>query len=565
MLLRQSCQAGVEASLNARNTDAQDNIHDETRSPIDSEDIDPEDRIFDSLSTSESDVDSDSEEPHDNITAAQHLLRDLQQNIEDIRTNVIQLTQRLPRHRASSQVSTISSQLNSITRSLGTIHQHHTSGTQRLATARAMDRPHLRTSLSEDLSDEGLIERVSQLSIQTTQLLSTPDGRIRNYRLARTANDLDQVLADCDHRGTPAPVGPVFGSHLPPANGSLLEYAISLRNSIIGPQTYSTHYASSSIASSDGPPSSEQHVQATRAPAPQRGGIWSPPAVSAYQPTGYLGQLSRSERNSSEHPAPPRNLYHRDTSITSDPTQQHENSSRILPRSSSGSTSYVSSSGLPPADWRLTGETLASLENFDQYAQYLGAVEPYFNSQQTHPQAEPGRSVSAELGQSSTRRQSRTSSLPGRSTVGSQQSTHDRFPFTHAPRRRLPLSPSNEETSGYSHPIEEHVGVHWSETQGMRLPPRAGLDGGGTAPASDEFLFAHRIPVSSQWDHYRLMYPPARPNQEQRPRRQRPREPAPSLDNDPTRPAPVAEEAKSFKMECKICLNQISNQVLLPC
>ncbi|KAL9584182.1 MAG: hypothetical protein Q9212_002273 [Teloschistes hypoglaucus] len=47
--------------------------------------------------------------------------------------------------------------------------------------------------------------------------------------------------------------------------------------------------------------------------------------------------------------------------------------------------------------------------------------------------------------------------------------------------------------------------------------------------------------------------------------RQRHQRPAASLDNDTTRPGPLSEEAKMVKMECKICFAQISNHVVLPC
>ncbi|KAL8738715.1 MAG: hypothetical protein Q9181_000537 [Wetmoreana brouardii] len=48
-------------------------------------------------------------------------------------------------------------------------------------------------------------------------------------------------------------------------------------------------------------------------------------------------------------------------------------------------------------------------------------------------------------------------------------------------------------------------------------------------------------------------------------RAQRVQRPQASLDNDATRPEPIAEEAKMVKMECKICFAQVSNHVVLPC
>ncbi|KAI4282059.1 MAG: hypothetical protein L6R38_003208 [Xanthoria sp. 2 TBL-2021] len=252
-------QAGVEASLNAQSSNPEQNVHDETRPRLSSEDIDPEERIFDSSSTSESAFDSDPEGSQDNTTAAQHLLRELRQNLEDLRANVIELTQTIPRRRASSQVSTISSQLNSITRSIGTIRQQHNSNTQQLAAARAMDRSDLRIPSREEHSDDELLQRVGQMFNQRRQLLNSPESPLRNSQLALLAVDIDRVLIVCDSRGRP---DPVFGSRPFP---SLLERAIALRNSIMGSQTHATQHAQSYIASPAGPSQSEQYLGGAQA------------------------------------------------------------------------------------------------------------------------------------------------------------------------------------------------------------------------------------------------------------------------------------------------------------
>ena len=95
-------QAGFEAPpLNPRNSNAQGNVDDETRSQLSSEVLDRKDGILVSSSTPEPPVDSDSEESHNDTTPTQHLLQDLQKNLEGIRVNVIELTQSLLRRRAS--------------------------------------------------------------------------------------------------------------------------------------------------------------------------------------------------------------------------------------------------------------------------------------------------------------------------------------------------------------------------------------------------------------------------------------------------------------------------------
>ncbi|KAL8750115.1 MAG: hypothetical protein Q9199_007279 [Rusavskia elegans] len=228
-------QAGVEASLNARSSNPEQNFHDETRPRLSIENVDPEERIFDSSSTSESAFDSDPEGSQDNTAAAQHLLRELRQNLDDLRANVIELTQRIPRHRASPQVSTISSQLNSITRSLGTIRQQDNSNTQQLAAAQVMDRPDLRIPPRGEEGDDELLQRVGQLFNQRRQLLNSPESPLRNNQLAFLGVDIDRVLILSRHGSgqtildLPLVFRPDIYSMSPRRRASLLDQALSFR------------------------------------------------------------------------------------------------------------------------------------------------------------------------------------------------------------------------------------------------------------------------------------------------------------------------------------------------
>ncbi|KAL8654677.1 MAG: hypothetical protein Q9210_001367 [Variospora velana] len=88
--------------------------------------IDPEDRIFDSPSSSVSSVESDTEDYEDDIIPArQQLLSTLQESLDDIRANVLELTQRTPEPRNDSQVSAVTDQINSISGRITRIRQQN--------------------------------------------------------------------------------------------------------------------------------------------------------------------------------------------------------------------------------------------------------------------------------------------------------------------------------------------------------------------------------------------------------------------------------------------------------
>lgn len=105
--------------------------------------VDPEDRIFDSSSSSTSLSASDTEEHEDNPTSArQRLLLNLQQNLDDVRANVLELTQRTPQARNASQVSTVTNQINAITRRLTNIRRQNLSPQHNSNPGRAMANPY---------------------------------------------------------------------------------------------------------------------------------------------------------------------------------------------------------------------------------------------------------------------------------------------------------------------------------------------------------------------------------------------------------------------------------------
>ncbi|KAL9031053.1 MAG: hypothetical protein Q9196_000886 [Gyalolechia fulgens] len=104
--------------------------------------VHPEDRIFDSSSNSTSLSSSDTEEHEENPTSArQRLLLNLQQNLDDVRANVLELTQRTPQARSAYQVSTVTNQINAITRRLTSIRRQNLSPQQNSNPGQAMANP----------------------------------------------------------------------------------------------------------------------------------------------------------------------------------------------------------------------------------------------------------------------------------------------------------------------------------------------------------------------------------------------------------------------------------------
>ncbi|CAO1596765.1 hypothetical protein XANCAGTX0491_000596 [Xanthoria calcicola] len=568
-------QAGVVAALNARSRDPQQIIRDETHSLLNSEDIDPEDRIFDTWSTSDSAFDSDPDDSQDDTTAAQHLLRVLRQNLEDLRANVIELTQRDPRHRASSQVSTVSSELNSITRSLGSMRQQHNPNTYQLAAAQAMDRPDL-----QDEGDDELLQRVGQLFYQRRQLLNTPESPQRNSQLAFLGGDIDRVLVVCDSRGRSAPG---FGP-------SLLERAIALRNSIMGPPTHAIRQAQSSIAFLAGSSRSEQHVGGAQA----RGLLSTRPATpsertfSGYQPIGYSGRLFESQRNSSQNSdvGNPRNAFD-DRPFTAEPNRQRTDDLRPSASPAVGDIRHVSSRNSQPP--RPTSALVYPTIDRESW--------------QTHAAQWQGAHRTQQRQDSSVHEPEQNPSEPRVSRNNVQPRAGYRSSFLHGPNRpptpatsdfnyfrslRFPpfFSPSDSSDSPHS----EHLSGGPGSSE---IWPQFGQGPGGwssniTAGDGSHLQRWTQRPVPSLDDSTRLfsdmlsdaprmadLLPNLAqtrragrqgiPTEGARSPRQRPPGPKPSLDNDPTRPAAVAEEAKNINMECKVCLQQISNQVLLPC
>ncbi|KAI4275874.1 MAG: hypothetical protein LQ337_002879 [Flavoplaca oasis] len=576
-------QAGIEAPLNAPNSNTQANFDYETPSQLSSEHLDPEDRIFDSSSISESLVDSDSEESQDATTPAHHLLRDLQQNLEEIGVNVVELTQSLPRHRASSQVSTVSGQLDTIIARLDITLQNRNLYTQQVTPTRAMEylSNHNATLRQED--DRQLFRRLRPLLQQKRELLN---GLASNSRIAAIDEAISNII---NHRGRSDPVN---GAPLP----SFHERMISLRDSIRQRPTNDTQIAPISNVLSSESSRSEQHVGSAQAQIPSRSQAGTPSqvAVTPYRSTGSLGNLMGIDRSSSENldagnPAH-RNPFSRSASVrTSEQTERQPNQLRFIHRSSSDYQSSLdshharTSSGRPSAEY----DNGASLHNIDAYV---------------HDQP-------SELGVQRTRRQPVTSGIPRTRTLPTVRS--QTRPNLQTNTRHQ--SPSNDQhrplpsTLGLPPTLEplNRSGSHPALNSILDVPFARRSESITERPRTSDFepwsgpesRWTQRIPTDEELNRRLRPQRSQQPNlgnesvashsdppdqvidgsviaailrgalipvqpEEERTRRQQPRQPGPSLD-DPTRPAPAAEEDKIMKMECKVCMDQAAARSLV--
>ena len=580
-------EAGIEAPLNARDSNLQGLLDDETPSQLSSEDLDPEGRIFDSSSISKSLVDSDSEESQDYTTPAHHLLRDLQQNLEEIRANVIELTQSLPRHRASSQVSTVSGQLDSIIRRLDITRQIRNPNTRQVTPTQAMEylNNHSVTWGQED--NEHLSRRLGRLLQQKRELLNSPQ---RNYRIAAIDEEIVSIIG---HRWRSDPVN---GARLPPFH----ERAISLRDSIRQRPTNDTQIAPIFNVLPSESSRSEQRVGSTQAQLPSwsQAGTRSQVAVIPYRSTGSLRNLTAIDRSSSENidtgnPAH-RNPFNRSASVrTSEQTERQPNQFRFVHRSPSDYQSSLSSHHARTSSIRPSAEhdNGASLHNIDA-------------------------SIS-EFGVQRTRRQPVTSGIPRTRTLPTvrsqprlslQTSTRHQSPSNNQPRP-LPSTMGPFLTAGLPSTVEplNRSGSHTALNSILDVPfarqgesiserlrtsdfePWAGPESRWTQriptdeelnrrlrpqrsqqpSLGNELVASHSDPLHQVIDEsfigaiVRGALIPVQPHEE-RTGRQQLRQQGPSLD-DPTRPAPAAEADKTMKMECIVCMDQVSNQIMVPC
>ncbi|KAL9034530.1 MAG: hypothetical protein Q9180_005353, partial [Flavoplaca navasiana] len=429
--------------------------------------------------------------------------------------------------------------------------------------------------------NEHLFRRLRRLLQQKRELLNSLEPQ-RNYRIA--AID-EEIVSMVGHRGRSDPVN---GAHLP----SFHERAMSLRDSSRQRPTNDTQIAPIFNVLPYESSRSEQRVGSTQAQLPSwsQAGTRSQVAVTTYRSTGSLGNLTAIDRSSSENvdtgnPAH-RNPFSRSASVrTSEQTERQPNQFRFVHRSSSDYQSSLSShhartsSGRPSAEH----DNGASLHNIDAYPL-------------------------SEFGVQRTRRQPVTSGIPRTRTLPTvrsqpqlnlQTSTRYQSPSNNQPRP-LPSTIGLFSTAGLPSTVEplNRSGSHpalnsildvpfarrsesiterprtsdfepWSGPESrwtQRIPTDEELNrrlrpqGSQQPSLGNELVASHSDPPDQVIDGsvigaiVRGALIPVQP-EEERTRRQQLRQPGPSLD-DPTRPAPAAEEDKIMKMECIVCMDQ---------
>ncbi|KAL8687389.1 MAG: hypothetical protein Q9224_005166, partial [Gallowayella concinna] len=538
-------------------------------------DIDPEDRIFDSSNNSASSEASDNSDnegsPPD---LQQRLLLLLQQNIEDIRANVVQLTRRIPQYRDSSQISTISRQLNSVTRSLGVVRRHRHTHSQQHPTGQAMGdhmstgsnyqgERHLQgfdpsahsltTQSIRHLDDEELQQRISWMC-GISEINSPGDGPFRpiSPTLVRA---LQQAFREQDRRrrlagnlGTRGEVERQGHNHQSPLTSLLARPAPgqSQHQTLVDidrehRQLQATSENQGTSNPSTGLPRSVNHGTGIDAL-----GI-SPGEAEA---------LSRTLRQTYGHPEyPSRPLGSGSGSMEgldrSDPSvfrsgldSARQNTSSLteglrryrehygLEYAALGGQSARTSPALPsnnpnePRIWRY-GTSGASPE-----AHYRSDVHLFSIPRSVHTAARQGFAGST-LESRNTNTTTPESTTYGLSSPAFNPGGPDESRATNAPRP--PYMPMTDPPMGFD-------GIFAGEAL-TPLYPHLGQDG--------DRIWSYSTTRTVQ--------------REPRRRQQRQPQPQASLDNDSTRPEPVSKEAMTVFMECKICFAQLSNQAVMPC
>ncbi len=525
------------------------------------EEIDPEDRIFDSPTSSESFPDSHSEDHQDDtISAHQRLLLSLQQSVEDIRANVIQLTRRNPLNRPPSQVSTISSHLDSISRSLGTIRQHYHSNTQPFPTGLTMDRP-TNPPPPEDMSNDELELWVRQLSTEVYRGRNMPtslrretgneayfqftDGELQRARRIlqrrRGATSVFGTREEVQRQGHDyrSPLTTLFAR--PASEQTQAQGRVS---SNADPLSHTTQQVHSSTDSSGGPPGSGHYDLGapTSISLPSEQGAQSQIAHQYLPILGYRELPSGSERNSIEGleasgPSVPQTQFDRIgpyTPVLSEQSPQESAGARNSlrapslrppPQEMDGTSSqtrqpHLPFPSLPSTDriessaWRRLNSDMSQIASARQRLAEARLRFPTHDPQQISPQ---GRVAGASIGTRS----------------------HYQAASGHVP------TPSSINDLGiWGMPTTPLEPTLWdgARREGTEIPD---FD---PSLAGEHRVWSRNVPTE----------------QELR-RQQRPKPPQPNLDTDSTRPEPVADEDMLVSMHCKICFAQISNQAVLPC
>ena len=474
-----------------------------TSPPLVNQYIDPEDRIFDSSSTSTSPSVSDTEDyEEDPIYTREELLLDLQRNLDDVRANVLELSQRTPHTRTVSQVSSVTNQINAITRRLTSIRRQNSSSRGHGNPSQAMDgspgnadhhlvlpsgaepdagtrngsnialysdeelRQHidrLESEANATILGPGDLSNLSQTSISnlnriTNQRLQAEEERLRRLRNPRRYHAAQETERRLANRSLPL----AFSPHHPHTMQETQDY---INNYDLARESQLVHPSLVSLPRHLRPGRSGQ--ESGEASGYDQYGLPTNPDSPYYVPPYYWTNPTAPSPN-------PQSTSHRTTRLVRRPPMEQ------------GSDTSPSNRHLFPRD----------------------------------------RSGPLTTSQDST-------SMSRSDGLGDE---------------RLPSSPGPHASMVYTRPSGAPRPLLGVPITPQMLQSMTDVSAIHQQPGTNQELRVWR----SRVDPGRVA-------------RRQAVQPLPSLDNDSTRPEALAEEALMVKLECKICFSQISNHAVLPC
>ncbi|KAL8814387.1 MAG: hypothetical protein Q9223_006385 [Gallowayella weberi] len=531
-------------------------------------DIDPEDRIFDSSSNPESPEASDNSDNEDSPRSAQQeLLSNLEQNIEDIRANVIQLTRRIPQYRDSSQVSTISRQLSSVTRNLAAVRRHRHPHPQQHPIRQAME-DH-RSTGGNHYGERHLLGFDSSAHSLTTQEIRHLNDEELQQRIGQIQNRISRT----------SEINSVRGGPLRPLDHESYFTRVRLLEQAMQEQAH-RRFMASAFGNREGV---ERH----------RLNFSSPP-------TSLLARSAPGQ-------GPDQSLAGFDRNFTQLQTPENEgtsNASTGLPGSVNRSTETDAPDPSP-------GDEEARSRTFRQTYGRPDHPSGPSRSESSRMEGLDGSDPSLSRTEAGSAGQSSFSSLSMRlryyrerydlehATLSGQSArTSPDFPsddrsepriWRHGAsgampeiRHRSNILPFLVPRSGHAAAEPDSTGST-SERRNMHTAT-ADFSYGSSSPSFNLGFDGPRTSDTPLPPYLNMIdltspHPPPSPDAdriwsyntaravERGTRRQRQRQPQPqaSLDNDSTRPEPASKEAMTIYMECKICFAQLSNQAVMPC
>ncbi|KAL9005932.1 MAG: hypothetical protein Q9188_001297 [Gyalolechia gomerana] len=499
--------------------------------PSDTPHVDPEDRIFDSSSSSTSLSASDTEEHEDNPTSArQRLLLNLQQNLDDVRANVLELTQRTPQARNASQVSTVTNQINAITRRLTNIRRQNLSPQHNSNPGRAMANPYWFSDIPSNSSPVTGLNQTPEdpdFNSFSDEALRQRIDRLRREESEAHASGLDPGDSSIDRQSRISNIGRISG-------------------------------------------------QRRRAEQER----WNREALARGSET-----RDESERQSSGHQSPPRSILTH-LPLTPQANQGLMSNRRLLAahldreslyrdynqNANRGWTSRPRPAGASRSDqgnseasslWNSTvnGRAASSDVPVAFNSPRYWAIPPGPSSHDRTNSHRPSRVVRRRPIQQASDTQPSGTTLHHRDGPELFSYPHDLIGSGQSD------NPGNERLSSLRETASPQGWVPRTEafraSQSLLdapVPPEPRL-----SRSSFETLIGEHAATSRYPEAYREFQAWRSRFDAERGGRRPDVQAQASLDNDSTRPEPLPEAAMTVKMECKICFAQISNHAVLPC